>query len=358
MLNRTQLEIPFSALVIVSQSFTAQVHSHESGMRSLGPSIAIVVMSHVSPNQPVAASIEGDASMETHNEFHATLTAEAGAFEALPNQESCLVQIYPADVVDGMMLLEDDALAIGRDGRSGLVLPDNSVSRKHAVITRDERGFKIRDLGSTNGTFVNGQSVGGHRLASGDTIRIGSFLFKFLSAGSVESQYHETVYSALTRDALTGTMNKRYLLETMQRGIAAAARQKHVLSVLMLDIDHFKSVNDTYGHLVGDEVLREFGNRIASVCREDDLLARYGGEEFCLMLSATEREEAMEMAERCRNAVAGEPFSTITGPLEITASFGLACSNPNRPTTPKNLIDAADQKLYEAKRAGRNRVCG
>ncbi|QDV83239.1 Response regulator PleD [Stieleria magnilauensis] len=274
------------------------------------------------------------------------------------NDQSCLVQIYPADVVDGMLLIEKDELTIGREAGSDLMLSDTSVSRQHAVIRRTEAGFELEDLGSTNGTFIGGRPVTRVRLNSGDTIRFGSFLFKFLSAGSVESQYHETVYSALTRDALTGTMNKRYLLETLSRSIAAAVRQRQPVTVVMLDIDHFKSVNDTYGHLVGDEVLREFGRRVSTGCREDDLLARYGGEEFCLLLSATGAEEAFDVAERCRKAVCDQPFETAAGPLKITASFGFAVLNQEHSETGLELIHRADEKLYDAKRSGRNRVCG
>lgn len=274
------------------------------------------------------------------------------------NDQSCLVQIYPADVVGGMLLIESDKLVIGRESGCDLILPDNSVSRQHATIRRTPDGFEIVDLESTNGTFVGGQQVSRSQLKSGDTIRLGSFLFKFLSAGSVESQYHETVYSALTRDALTGTMNKRYLLETLSRAIATSLRQKQPVTIVMIDIDHFKGVNDTYGHLVGDEVLREFGQRINQACREDDLLARYGGEEFCMLLSATDAAEAFEVADRCREAVCFRPFETAAGPLDISASFGFAVLDPSRGETGLELINRADEKLYEAKRSGRNRVCG
>ncbi|MCO8121557.1 diguanylate cyclase [Stieleria sp. TO1_6] len=274
------------------------------------------------------------------------------------NDQSCLVQIYPADVVDGMLLIESERLLIGRDGDADLILPDHSVSRRHALITRSDNGFEIEDLDSTNGTFIAGQAVKKATLRSGDTIRLGSFLFKFLSAGSVESQYHETVYSALTRDALTGTMNKRYLVETLDRSIATAVRQQQPLSVIMVDIDHFKSVNDSYGHLVGDEVLREFGRRLGATCREDDLLARYGGEEFSLLLSATTADDAIDVAQRCRHAVCDLPFETASGPLEVTASFGVACLELTKGETGTQLIQRADRNLYEAKRSGRNRVCG
>ena len=295
---------------------------------------------------------------EMQIESDATMRRSAEPSRGRRNDQSCLVQIYPPDVVDGMLLIETEQLIIGRDEKSDLVLSDKSVSRQHAVIRRTDQGYELEDMGSTNGTFVGGQAAKHTLLKAGDTIRFGSFLFRFLSAGSVESQYHETVYSALTRDALTGTMNKRYLLETLTRSLATAVRQKHQLTVVMIDIDHFKAVNDTHGHLVGDEVLREFGQRVGESCRAGDLLARYGGEEFCLLLSGTDGDEAEAVANRCRIAVCEKPFETASGPLDITASFGLACLDVDKDETGLELINRADQQLYEAKRGGRNRVCG
>ncbi len=289
----------------------------------------------------------------------ATLRRQPIPLPTQPDDECCLVQIYPPDVIDGMLLLEEDEFSIGRAPEADISLFDSSVSRQHALLVRSEDGYFIRDLRSTNGTLVNDNLIKSDcALHSGDTVRIGSFLFRFLSADCVETQYHETVYSALTRDALTGTMNKRYLMEAMNREIARSTRAQMEMAVVMIDIDHFKSVNDTYGHLVGDEVLRTFGKRIGDICRTDDLLARYGGEEFCLLLAATGRKEAEEITERCRHCVASEPFETSAGPLQITASFGFACLNPTEPKTSKKLLEAADIQLYEAKRSGRNRVCG
>ncbi|MEM6777401.1 MAG: GGDEF domain-containing protein [Planctomycetota bacterium] len=284
-----------------------------------------------------------------------------GFMSAQPTQEGCLVQIYPPDVVDGMLMLEG-VLVAGRDLQADLVLDDSGVSRQHCQFTCKADRFELQDLGSTNGTRVNGATIEHHTLASGDIIQIGGFMFKFLSAGSVESQYHETVYSLMTTDALTGAMNKRYLLETMQREIARCLRHHRSLSVVMLDIDHFKSVNDTHGHLVGDDVLREFASRIHDVCREDDIFGRYGGEEFCLLLSETETDLARDKAEHCREAIAAVPFETTVGPLPITASFGVAAMAAEKIThlpsmaRVESLLADADERLYEAKRAGRNRV--
>ena len=274
------------------------------------------------------------------------------------NDLSCLVQIYPPDVIDGMLVLENRTLVIGRDLGADLVLDDPNVSRRHAELVPVEDGVEIIDLDSTNGVMINNAEVDRRVLSSGDTIGIGGYIFRYLSAGSIETQYHETVYTALVRDALTGTMNKRYLMESMSRELARAIRQKAPLSVIMLDIDHFKSVNDTHGHLVGDEVLKEFGRRILSIAREDDLLARYGGEEFCLLLAGTELDEACEVAERCRQIVDSTAFQTEVGDLSVSASFGVACLDPAHPISCDEILELADQKLYQAKAGGRNQVCG
>lgn len=291
-------------------------------------------------------------------EIEETLVRKSTGEESAKLQECCLVQIYPTDIVDGMVLLDDETFVVGRDPSNDLCLPDSSVSRQHAEFQPLENGrYRIADLNSTNGISVNEQHVATHELASGDTIQIGCYLFKFLAAGSVESQYHETVYSALTTDALTGAMNKRYMLETLDRELARARRHNSELAIVMLDIDHFKSVNDTHGHLVGDEVLREFSARLQKVCREDDLFARYGGEEFCLCTFEADHDEVREIADRCLHVVADSPFETSIGPLNVTASFGVAFLSDYVDHNRLGLLGEADKKLYQAKALGRNRVC-
>lgn len=281
-----------------------------------------------------------------------------GESDAAPHIDCCLVQIYPADVIDGMLLLEKSTVTVGREFRCDLSLEDASVSRRHAEFHRTGAAYEVVDLNSTNGTLVNGELVTSRELRSGDCIKVGCYLFKFLSAGSIEAAYHETVYSAMTIDALTGAFNKSYLLDNLRREIVRCQRRQRPLAVVMSDIDRFKLVNDTHGHLVGDEVLKEFGARISKVCREDELFARYGGEEFSLVLPETSLAEAMNTGERCRQAVADEPFETNAGPLTITASFGVAILDDDRAVEPETLINEADQRLYQAKNSGRNRVVG
>lgn len=274
----------------------------------------------------------------------------------IATQTCCLVQIYPADVVDGMLRLDKDRLVIGRDQSSDLWLQNASVSRQHAELRRVENGFEIVDLQSTNGTIVNGERIKKRHLRSGNDVKIGTFLFRFLEADTIESAYHQTVYNALTIDALTGAFNKTYLLDNLAREIARSQRHGRPLAVIMVDIDWFKVINDTHGHLVGDEVLREFGHRMEQACRDGDLFARYGGEEFCLLLTETESTAAVEVAERCRRAIESDPFMTEAGRVPITASFGVKVLTEAAETTPSDLIGAADEQLYAAKSAGRNCV--
>lgn len=274
------------------------------------------------------------------------------------SRECCLVQIYPANITDGLMKLKKPVLSIGRESTNDLALVDGSVSRQHAKLERGENGFFIRDLGSTNGTFVNDQRVTSFPLVGGETIRIGSFIFKFLRASAIEAQYHSTVYDAMTRDGLTGAFNKSYLLDSLAHEIARSRRCRRPLSVLIMDIDHFKKINDTYGHLVGDEVLREFGARLAASKRCDDLLCRYGGEEFVAILGETGLSDATNLAERCRLAVCEQPFSTTLGPISVTVSIGAAqLPVDDRELNSQSLLELADKQLYRAKQTGRNRVC-
>ena len=163
-------------------------------------------------------------------------------------------------------------------------------------------------------------------------------------------------------DSLTGCYNRGYLSEVLPREITRALRYKRPLAVAMCDIDHFKKVNDTYGHPCGDEVLKQFVLSISELIRHDtDWLARYGGEEFLLVLPETNLENAFNLADRLRKHLAHKSIEIEAHKISITASFGVTGINASRPAgpiTPKAIINAADKYLYEAKTQGRNRVIG
>ncbi len=270
----------------------------------------------------------------------------------------CLLQIYPLSITNHLIELSDLRVVVGREPSCGISISDASVSRRHALIEKHDSGFMVTDLGSTNGTSVNERPISTSLLAAGDRIQFGNYIFKFLSSNHIELQYHEAVYSMMTRDGLTGALNKRSFIDILSRDFQRAVHRKSPLSLILLDIDFFKSVNDTHGHLAGDEVLREVGRRISSVTACHDVFARYGGEEFAILMSETAIDNAYEIAQRCRLAIAERPFETSVGPLPVTISAGISeVQLLASIESSDQLIQAADLKLYEAKHGGRNRVC-
>lgn len=284
--------------------------------------------------------------------------ARKTATAQLDSGVGCFLQIHPLAISDNLTHLGHDQLSVGREASCGLSLPDSSVSRQHALIEKVGDSYFVTDLGSTNGTCVNEQKVSSTELTPGDRVQFGSYIFKFLSTNHIEMQYHEAIYSMMTRDGLTGTLNKRSFTDIINREFRRAISRSTCLSLILFDIDHFKSVNDTYGHLAGDEVLQEIGRRISSVVADHDVFARYGGEEFAILLADAGSAEAVELAERCRAIVESETFPTSVEPLPVTISVGVAeLSEIANTSEPSDLIEAADTQLYAAKDAGRNRVC-
>jgi diguanylate cyclase (GGDEF)-like protein len=269
---------------------------------------------------------------------------------------SCLVRIYPASASGSLLELHGPRMTLGRDPLCDVELNDDFASRVHAILERVGDDWCLSDRGSLNGTIVNDNRIDQQKLSSGDQIHIGNHIFKFLSSDHVEAQYHEAVYEMMTLDALTETFNRRYFEDILRREMLRAVRYSRPLALLMLDIDFFKHVNDRYGHLVGDEVLRALGGRLRSRARDDEVLARVGGEEFALALPEISLENAMTVADELRELVCEAPMETSRGPVKVTISVGVAHSDGNSPLSSSELMKRADEKLYEAKRGGRNCV--
>ena len=276
-------------------------------------------------------------------------------------KQGCLLKMHPMDLNSGMLPLGEKPFLIGREDYCSLKIAEDSVSRSHAEIRLDEEsgGHLLIDLCSTNGTFLDGERLGDkhHALQAGDTIRIGTHVYKYLTSDHIEAQYHEAAYSMMTTDSLTNVWNKRYFLDMINREFRRSVRTKLPLTLLMLDMDHFKKVNDQHGHLIGDEVLREFALRLSNQLRQEDLLARYGGEEFTITLIGTNREQASVVARRCLKSISTSPFRTTAGEISCTVSIGGATFHGQPPETGTDkLIQAADASLYQAKESGRNRI--
>jgi diguanylate cyclase (GGDEF)-like protein len=275
------------------------------------------------------------------------------------SRNACLVHIYPTGPGMGTRYtLGDGPLTLGRGSDCDICINDNSVSRRHARIESGEDGFFADDLQSTNGTYVNDVPASMYKLRDGDYLRVGNCIYRFLMGGNVEAEYHEEIYRLTIIDALTGIPNTRALMEFLDRELARSCRYNRPLALVMLDVDHFKLINDDLGHLGGDFALRELAGRIRGSIRKEELFARYGGEEFVIILPETNRERAIELGERLRLLIESEPFRYEGRPFQVTISLGVATISGDSDVSPRELIALADEKLYEAKRQGRNRVVG
>jgi diguanylate cyclase (GGDEF)-like protein len=267
--------------------------------------------------------------------------------------EACLVFVEGEQLLGLRVPLAEEIL-LGRDPGCAVCLYADDVSRRHARIVPDGAGHVLVDLDSTNGTWVNGLQIKSQRLKSGDRIRMGVFVARYVEAGDTEGRQLAALAEASRRDTLTSLPNRRAFEEELAREVARVARSRAPLAVAILDVDRFKSVNDQYGHGAGDEVLRAVAARVAGTLRAGDLFARIGGEEFALLWPGADLSNAPEIAERVRASIADGPMSAGGRSLWITASLGCAVRSDDESTSA--LLARADARLYEAKRAGRNRV--
>lgn len=252
-------------------------------------------------------------------------------------------------------------LDIGRRDGAGVQITDDGVSRRHATLRVEGDGAVLTDLGSANGTYVDGARVEEARLVDGSRIHLGrQTVLKFIWADDVEAGYQRTLAEGALQDPLTGLYNRRLLEERLGSELAAAQRHGRVVSFLMVDIDHFKAVNDRYGHLAGDQTLRMVANTLSAVIRKEDFLARYGGEEFVVIARETGLDGARQFAERIRAAVEKNRVAWQSEEIGVTVSVGVTVSIGLTEfvagQTERELIDSADRALYRAKQDGRNRV--
>jgi diguanylate cyclase (GGDEF)-like protein len=259
--------------------------------------------------------------------------------------------------VGEMHRVEGDETVIGRAQNASIRLNDDGISRRHARVAQSGADVVIEDLGSANGTFVNGDTVTRRVLQDGDKIRIGSTtILKFTYHDKLDESFQQQMYDAALRDALTRAFNKKYFLDRLETEISYATRHKTNLSLVMLDIDHFKRVNDTFGHLAGDYVLTRVAKLAMATVRSEDVFARYGGEEFAVICRGVSLTSAGILGERLRQLVEVSQFEHEQQRVPITISAGIA-GYPETPVqSATELIAAADEALYEAKRTGRNRV--
>jgi two-component system cell cycle response regulator len=275
-------------------------------------------------------------------------------------KKACFVILGGLDV-GSLLNLDKSVIVIGRDADCDLVLRDYDISRRHVEI--EQKGSKtlvIKDLGSTNGMFIGGELAKEGVLKEGDKVLLGrQTVLKFVLMDDLEETCQKQIFESSTRDALTGIFNRKYFGQKIVSDISFANRHQVPLSLLMLDIDHFKKINDTYGHNTGDHVLVQVAQIIAGTLRDDDMVARYGGEEFVVIAQGVGFDGGKILGERIRKRIEEEfskPEKTARARLQVTISVGVASVLAGADANENLMISTADQNLYHAKEKGRNRV--
>ena len=252
-------------------------------------------------------------------------------------------------------------LTIGRREGSDILIRDDGVSRRHASIAAQGNGARLRDLGSQNGTFVDGVRITDCHLEDGARIHVGVHsTLKFAYSDELEAEYQRKLAEGALMEPLTGLYNRRHFMERLTGELAAVQRHQRTCSVLLIDIDHFKAVNDQHGHLAGDEALKLMAHVMQGAIRKEDVLARYGGEEFVVLARETGLGGAKALAERIRKAVERARVTWQGSELGLTVSIGVAtCTGLavfQAGQTEIEMLEAADRALYQAKQAGRNTI--
>jgi diguanylate cyclase (GGDEF)-like protein len=259
--------------------------------------------------------------------------------------------------VGEMYRLEGGEAVLGRGTAATIRLGDDGISRRHAKIVVAGNVVKIEDLGSANGTLVNGALIQQSALRDGDKIQLGSTtILKFTYHDKLEENFQRAMYDAALRDDLTKAFNKKHFLDRLEQEVAFCRRHGSPLSLVMFDVDHFKKINDTYGHVAGDHVLAKLAQVAAASVRTEDIFGRYGGEEFTILCRGIPLNSAGMLAERIRLTVEQTQFVFESGVIPVTISMGVAAYPEIAVQNGLELIAAADEALYTAKRGGRNRV--
>jgi diguanylate cyclase (GGDEF)-like protein len=255
-------------------------------------------------------------------------------------------------------------LTLGRGADCDIMIADPSVSRKHLQIccrkivkSGESPKLKVvaRDLGSRNGTMINYVTVRSAVLKPGDKIILGRIILKYDHRDIAEQNFYEEIYRLATTDSLTSLLNKAAITRSLAEEISASLRYNRWMSVILADVDEFKSLNDLYGHLVGDRILQSVANLFRTNLRRRDKAGRFGGDEFLIVLPETRPKGAYQVAERIRKKIETlikTELGLFTG---VTVSLGVA-SCRTKDENPEKLLECADKALYRAKSLGRNRA--
>ncbi len=306
---------------------------------------------------------EGDvdiSSLDDTDQVDITPVAKTILLSSKASKKACLVVLRGIDL-GSVIPINNDSIVIGRSPLCDAQMNEDSVSREHVRVSlQDSDEVMVEDLGSTNGTFVEGKRISSATLKPGERLLLGrQTVLKFVIQDKLDRLYQQEIYDSSIRDGLTSVHNRKYIEERMVRDLSYARRHHTPISFLMFDLDHFKQINDTYGHQSGDQVLIAVANAVTDAIRTEDVFGRYGGEEFAVIAPKIDLEGGQTLGERIRARIENEKVIAQDGSgktIGVTASIGVAAVHPDAIIDSTLVISVADSNLYKAKGNGRNQV--
>lgn len=278
--------------------------------------------------------------------------------EAKTNPPTLVLLMGPLSQIGKQWKLVSSPMLIGRLPDLEISVDDRSISRKHAQIKMINDKIFIEDLGSSNGTEVNSEKLQAgltRELIDNEQIKMGNVIFKYLAEGNIEATTNQEAMSRAITDPLTKAYNKLAFLEKVDEVFKKAKLTQVTLSLIVFDLDKFKTLNDSFGHQAGDFVLSELSNVVKQKLRPSDFFSRYGGEEFTILVTGGNLKVSVDLAERLRAAIENHQFIYNGTRLPVTISAGVASLLPNMEKW-EDLFEQADKAAYKSKHDGRNRV--
>ncbi len=252
--------------------------------------------------------------------------------------------------------LQDKPLTIGRGNDADIKLNDDLISRNHCKVSILNDQLIVEDLGSTNGTLIDGKTISCQVLKFDERLQVGPYVMKIEHKDPHEVQFEKNLFTAATTDGLTGLLNRRCFNERSLQQLENCSSEQQQFSLVMLDIDHFKQINDCYGHPAGDKVIKSIAGMLNNNKRCNDLIGRYGGEEFIMMLPQTCSKEAAAFCERIRSNIENLSIRYEEHHIRVTVSIGIISLTSSTEKNMETLIEMSDHCLYQAKNQGRNRI--
>jgi diguanylate cyclase (GGDEF)-like protein len=285
-----------------------------------------------------------------------TVVTSIDQLEGLHQKEPA-IDILGGPAMGQQIILGEGDTVWGRNQDADIPIDDEAISRYHFKIKVKDKVAILEDLNSTNGTFVNGERIKQHVLQNNDKIQISSAtVLRFSYVDPIDTDVHKRFYEMALFDPVTQAFTKRYFLDRIKHEFSHSKRRHVPLSLIIYDLDHFKKVNDTWGHPAGDFILAKVSEITLALVRKEDIFARYGGEEFVILMRDTPESAGASLGERLRSAIEKANFVFEGNKIPLTISIGVACYIDDNLTGPQDLIQRADVGLYHSKTQGRNRV--